>query len=406
MERLYIHLGDDERPEYLLTGEEQRFAARPQRAPLAEIATHAQGRQVIVLVPSEQMILTTVSIPTSNRQRQLQAVPYLLEDLLVEDVEQLHFALGGYRDGEVAVAAVSRERMQGWLDTLSGAGIHARIMIPDLLALPYAEGAWSVALGDSVAWIRNGLQSGFCCDSGNLATLLEQALAAAGEQQPQRLQLTDCRRQSDTEMELPLPSGLELQRLPCETGLLPLFAAGYESAAADAINLLQGRYSQRERLGKLWRPWRPAAALLLALLLVQLAMAAVEYRRLGAEKQRLVEQVESSFRSGFPEIKRIVNPRLQAQRALEALRGQGGADGFLTLLAGVGPVLTQSGATTLQGIGFREQGVMLDLRLKNLQQLDALERKLKQIPDLQIEVLSASSRDGHVEARIRAVGAS
>ena len=404
MDRLYIHLTDDEQLEYLRVEGEQRPVHRPQRATLQEIAGYAHGCQVIVLVPAERMVLTTVSIPTSNRQRQMQAVPYLLEDLLADDVERLHFALGGYRNEEVAVAAVAHEQMRAWLERLSGVGIQTRTMIPDLLALPYAEGEWSVVVSDSVAWIRNSEQGGFCCDTANLATLLEQALTAAGEQRPQRLQMVDCR-QHDTQKEL-LPPELGHQATACEEGVLYLLASGYQSDADTPINLLQGRYSQRERLGKLWRPWRPAAALALALLVIQGVMAGMEYRRLSAEKQRLVDQVESSFRSGFPEIKRIVNPRLQAERALKELRGQGGGGGFLTILDSVGPVLAESGDTVLQGIGFKEGGLVLDLRLKDLQQLDGLEQKLKQTPQLQTEVLSASSRDGHVEARIRAVAGS
>ncbi len=401
MDRLYIHLTEDARPDCLLVKEGQRAARRVQGATLREIATQAHGCQVIVLVPAERMLLTTVSVPTSNRQRQLQAVPYLLEDLLVEDVERLHFALGSYRNGEVAVAAVSREQMQAWLDRLSAAGIQTRIMIPDLLTLPRAEGEWSVVAGERLSWIRSGEQEGFCCDTGNLAILLEQALAAAGEQRPQRLRLMECRREG-ARTAPPLPD-LEWHITTCEDGVLSLFASGHRSSGDTSINLLQGRYSQRERLGKLWRPWRPAAALALALLLVQAVAAGVEYRLLAAEKQHLAEQVEGSFRAGFPEIKRLVNPRLQAERALKKLRGQGGGGGFLTLLADAGPVVAGVGDTALQGIGFKEGALVLDLRLKDLQQLDGLEQKLKQLPRLRTEVLSASSRDGHVEARIRVV---
>jgi len=402
MDKLFIYLTDEEQVECIQTGDQVQTASRQIRASLMDIASYLPGRQVIVLVPAERIILARVAVPTTNRQRQLQAVPYLLEDLLANDVEQLHFALGSYQDGEVTVAAVAHQQMRDWMERLAEAGIQTKFMVPDLLALPYSDETWSVALIGDVARVRHGPQSGFCCDTENLAMALERALEDAGENQPQSLKVTDCRDNMEIALEKLLPEGIKYLVTACDNGLLSQLAMGYQEGDSSSINLLQGGYSQRERLSKLWRPWRPAAALLVALLAVQGVMASVEYQRLNSKKEQLEKQIEESFHQGFPGIKRIVNPRLQAERSLKSLRARGsGGAGFLSLMVDVGPVLQSVPDALLQGISYKEGGLVLDMRLKNLQQLDELEQKLKQKSTLAVEVLSASSRSKDVEARIK-----
>ncbi len=401
MDRLFIHLTEEEQVECLLVAEQNQPPIRQVCASLTEAAGYGHGRQVIVLVPSEQVILTEVAVPTSNRQRQAQAVPYLLEDLLVDDVDRLHFALGSYQGGKVKVAAAAHEQMRRWMQRLAEAGIQTKFMVPDLLALPFSEEMWNIVLTGKIAMVRTGLQSGFSFDVENLPVLLEQALEQAGENRPQHLQVMDCRDNQDVALETVLPQGVEYRMSGCDKGLLPLLAQGYRDDSSHLINLLQGQYSQRERLSKLWRPWRLAAALLAALLVVQGVMAGVEYQRLSLEKKRLVKQVEENFRQGFPAIKRIVNPKLQAERSLKSMRGQGSGAGFLVLLADAGPVLQGIPGAELQGVNYKEGTLILGMQLKSLQQLDELEQKLKQKPTLTVEVLSASSRSKHVEARIK-----
>jgi len=189
MDKLFIHLTGEERVQCLQVDEQGSAAGQPVSAPLQEMAGLAQGKQVVVLVPAERLVLTRVAVPTSSRQRQLQAVPYLLEDLLAEDVEQLHFALGSYRKGEVAVAVSAHEQMRRWLQRLAEGGIRAKSMLPDVLALPFEEGTWSVALAEERALVRTGRETGFCCDSGNLSLLLGHALQQAGEAGPASLRL-------------------------------------------------------------------------------------------------------------------------------------------------------------------------------------------------------------------------
>ena len=78
---------------------------------LAEAAADIGGRDVIVLVPSAEVLTTSVDIPVKGAKLQA-ALPYALEEFLADDVDNLHFAAGARRSsGRTPVSVVSRENM-------------------------------------------------------------------------------------------------------------------------------------------------------------------------------------------------------------------------------------------------------------------------------------------------------
>src|SRR5262245_19015775 len=56
---------------------------------LAELAIK---KEVIILVPAEDVLLTSVSLPKMSKARLQQVLSYALEEQLTADVESLHFA--------------------------------------------------------------------------------------------------------------------------------------------------------------------------------------------------------------------------------------------------------------------------------------------------------------------------
>ena len=112
--KLYIRLTSDRAPALrtLLVAEDGTHAASQETA-LSELAALASGCRVIVMVPTTELSLMSAAVPSRNRQRILSAVPYILEDQLASDVEQLHFVIGvPDANGQVATvwSSISRWR--------------------------------------------------------------------------------------------------------------------------------------------------------------------------------------------------------------------------------------------------------------------------------------------------------
>jgi len=361
-----------------------------------EAARHARGRQVIVLVPITDVPLFTVKLPTRNRARMAQAVPYVLEDQLSEDVDTLHFALGKPdSEGKVAVAVVGRDRMDRWLDQLQDAGIQPQQIIPDVLALPLQTGTWSGLLEPGQLLLRTGSQQGSAMDSSDLSWLLPLALDEADEPLPSQLQLLDCDPQAPA---IP-PMELSIEHEQCGGTPLHHLCEGYDRG--QVIDLLQGDFSPGEHSHRLWRIWRVAAALAAAWVLVSLLGTALENRQLAEHELAYRQDITAVYRDTFPKETAIVDPRIQMQKKLDALhQGGGNRDAeFLRLLSLAGKPLTSDRSIKLNTVRYKQNRLDLELDLPTIQALDKLKATLEQ-NGLQVTIRNARSREGKVEGRL------
>lgn len=361
------------------------------------------GYQIIVLVPGADVLLTQAAVPTQNRQRLARALPFALEERLGSEVEDLHFALGRRQeDNQISAAVVDRARMDTWLAGLREAGLQPDIVSPETLALPSKPGTWLVLKENIGTMVRTGPQSGFAADSDNLDILLNMALDEAEAARPTQVHLLDCTPDSTALPETTTAHpdiGIAIEA--CDEEPLALLAKSFDEQ--NAINLLQGDYSRGEQLGKLWRPWRPALALVMVWLLVQVGTMVTEANRLSRKAPRLQQQVEQIYRKTFPDARKVVNPRVQMERALEALRsnkGQGG-EGFLKVLASSGPSLQEAPNLHLRNVSYKDGELNLDLEIQDLQALDQLKQRLGGQSELEVEIQSASSLADKVESRLQ-----
>lgn len=368
---------------------------------MQEALALAPGRQVIVLTPASDVLLARAAVPNVGRQRLAQAIPYALEDQLGSEVEDLHFALGRQADQAIAVAVVARAKMDAWLGYLRDAGFEPDLLVPAVLALPYEEGTWTVLRDAAGAIVRSGVQAGFAADHDNLETLLSLGLAEAGAAAPARLRILDTPGAPALHADTWSQSlGVAVHREASAEDAVTLLARNFNENLA--INLLQGGYSRREQLEKFWRPWKPAAALLALWLLVYIGTTVSEVISLGRQSPQLQTQIEQLYLQTFPDARKVVNPKVQMQRRLDALRGnQGEGEGLLELLAQAGGPLKDTPNLELRTLTFKEGQLNLDLRVEDLQVLDQLKQRLAAQSKMEVEIQSASSRDNKVESRLQ-----
>lgn len=362
---------------------------------LMDAAAHASGRRVLVFVPTADVVFRRAAVPTRNRARITAAAPYLLEEQLAADVDDLHFAVGEREaDGSVAVAIVARSRMDAWLTALHAAGVQPAALVPDSLALPYQAGAWTLWWSTDQVIGRNGRQSGFALDADNVPFVLKRALAEA-EAPPETLWVMDAVGSAADPAKLDVPVQSQAETRP----LLAVLKENYNEGSA--INLLQGAYSRREQLGRMWRPWWPAVALLLVWVAVQFGMKVYEYRTLDRQNAQLQQEISQIYLATFPDAKRVVNARAQMEQRLAALRGGGQGGGFMEFIGAVAQPVVATPGLEVRRLGYKEGELSLALSIGNLQALDQFKQRLIDGSRLQVEIQSASARNEQVEAQVR-----
>jgi general secretion pathway protein L len=169
------------------------------------------------------------------------------------------------------------------------------------------------------------------------------------------------------------------------------------------IDLLQGAYSRREEWGRLLRPWKATAALLLAALFLAGTGAGLNYYHLTKQKSELETKIQALYKKTFPQARRIVNPRAQMEQQLKQLqRRNGGGANFLGMFAETANVVRTAEGITVKGASYRDGRLDLDLLAENLQLLDALKQALVSGGNMQAEIQSATTDESQkVNSRIR-----
>lgn len=352
----------------------------------------APAEEIIVWTPAAETLLLRANLPTRSAAKIVQALPYALEEQLIEPPERLHFAYTHEADGSLAVAVTSRERMDRWVSALAAAGLEPTRLAPVTLSPPLADRAWTLAFAGGEIVLRCGPHAGF---GGPIEprppAWLHAALAQArGEPgAPERILLVDA------------PADLDCAAWRDALGLpVEAMRPGEASVPGDPLDLLQQHYAPRARLAALKRAYIPAAALLAAWLAATLVFDAVEWARVSSKARAAEEEMRALLLKSFPETRAILDPAEQMRRGLEDLGARSGiaAPGdMLFLLARAAPAIERESRVRAQGIEYAERALIIRIAASEAD-AESLARTLR-ARSLEVEVQRAG---GEARLRVRA----
>jgi general secretion pathway protein L len=390
-DRLYLRLAADGGLSWLRQAAGVREPVPSPAAPPGAAA--AAAAEVIVAVPSEDVLLTEVGLSARNRTQLLQALPYAVEDQLLAPVEDLHFAAADAHDGRVGVAVVAKERLRGWLQHLEQAGIRPDRLLPDSLALPLAADRATALIEGGRATVRLKPWSAFACALDELPGWLAQLRAELAP-----LEVHDFRAQPALALAAPVAAYHERRRDP-----LAFLAA----ANPAPINLLDGEFAPRHRRAGGARVWRIAAGAAAAALVLAVANLGLEVLQLSRSDARLQTQAADALRKAFPDVDAAqlarTSPEQLMRGRIERLRGGAESGGLLALLGRLAPVLGSSTRIQTRGMEYRNGGFELALRAPDVAAVDGVRERLA-AAGLQAEVTAANPGPEGIDGRIR-VGA-
>ncbi|EKO3381181.1 type II secretion system protein GspL [Vibrio fluvialis] len=283
---------------------------------LEELTPYAAQRSTLLLLAASDVVLTQVDIP-SGASRQLESMlPYLVEDEIAQDVDELHFSVLNKSGGVASVAGVDRQWLQSCLDTLKALQFDVKRVLPDVLALPQAEGMAAVQLGDE--WlVRKGEFSGLSVEAQWLPLFSQSDWVRDGEAW---LPLT-----AYTPLpELTLAEGQDWRSEPSELVMQVLT----QEALRSKMTLLTGEFTPKSSWSKYWLVWRKAAIAAGLLLVVSMGYRLVEAYQYETTAQTYRAESERIFRAIFPDKQRIPTVSyLKRQMSDELAMLSGGSSG-------------------------------------------------------------------------------
>ncbi|MEQ9464495.1 MAG: type II secretion system protein GspL [Haliea sp.] len=376
-------------------GEQPRRLDSPEALALFRETLRGSRLQACFAAPGAEVRLLRLTVTADERKHLQQALPFLLEEQLAEDVEQLHFATCPLDKATFGVALCRHSAMEAWQQLLAGLPDLPQ-WLPEPLLLPWQPGEWCLVMTGDAVIVRSGECEGYTVEPDLLPTLLS---AAAVDAAPQALVVYG----SDQERELALiPQALQAM-VQWRQG--NLCAALMLARDEHPLNLRQGPYAARLPLARWWQQWRVAAVVLGLAFTLQLVATWAEYRALSRENLALRTALESSYRQAMPE-GALVDAERQLRRQLDGLRGGGGGGGFVRLLERAGGIIAERPGASIVSINYSQRGgeMRLNIVAKDFAEVEQLRAGLADAGLAAIMESSSAQGDG-VRARIRVGGA-
>lgn len=375
------------------------------RAELADLLHYShpndgQARPVVALVPSSQVLLTQLSIPKGASRQLDTMLPFLMEDMLTQDIHELHFSILKKQSEKAIVASLSRDYLAQWIDDFKQCGISLYKVLPDVLALPY-EGESVSAIYFKDQWLlRQGEMKGASVDEQWLGLFLNSGwLMPEGD----ALQLDDVLI-SDEDLELTTQdkpasnsinqlsaahtqpndvTGKNIQvhcfsALPANVETLPgdwqmvdyanLVLAQFATGAVNSqVNLLTGEFKSQAQWRKHWLTWRKVALAAGLFCVVVFAQKWQHLSQIESEYQSYHLENERIFRAALPGKKRIPTVsylKREIENEVAAMSGGSLSNGALDWVAKIPNAFAQTSNMELLSLKFDGQRGELTLQVQ------------------------------------------
>lgn len=300
--------------EWLVAGPGQVVASEG-LSDIAGIDTGQPFSEVVVLLPGVCVSLFEVDVPTRNRAQLLRAVPFALEEEIAGEVEDLHFAVEPGANGKSMAVAIDRAWFEQLIGRLGEAGIRPQAVVPDMLCLPWTEGAATMLLEDGRCSVRSGAWTCYTLEAPYPDMDLMSPMSGEGTD----WRVFDAR--SERTEPLPLLSDSAGPREEIDS---PLALLARHYFTERPLSLLQGEFSEPSAWTNTWSKWRLAGGLAGLIGAVYLGGLAVENRQLSDERSALQQEMTEVFKTTFPDALRVIDPAVQMRNRLKVLRGQSG----------------------------------------------------------------------------------
>ncbi|SFV89435.1 hypothetical protein MNB_SUP05-SYMBIONT-5-803 [hydrothermal vent metagenome] len=224
--------------------------------------------QTIIAIDSQLISTHQITLPKMNAAKARKAIPFALEPELLDEIDMLaFFPKKSSQPNQWDVLVIAQEILDTLARKLQQAQCHVTAIVPDFMLLPVKENATYITQENLITYRYGNLQGG-CLTQDLFHPLFDNTTKLTPE----------------------------------DTSYHP----------ANTISLLSNPHD----LIKYMRPWRIPAVVALITLALSTTQVVMNNERLAKQLKTHKTHNEQQFRTLFPDIKRIVNMRVQTKQRL------------------------------------------------------------------------------------------
>jgi len=378
------------------------------------------SQQVWLLLPGAKVVTRELEYSEKEKKHLRSLLPYQLEESVVGDVEDLHFALGEAKAGKIVVAYTDRDWLRSVFALLAsiGAEITRCWSAPSLLPLaqpapveprepvlveaeatPESIAAspaetWVLALHDNTLNLRISAQQAFSMPFAHLAFGLQLLVNQykADEVQP-RLALRAADQAQLERLQAALPESVKAAVI--SQSLADDWELEYQGAAID---LCQAEFSQRLPLERWWKLWRNVAILAAVTFAVYVGVSLFHIHKLKVQNLQLRQQMEAVYRTVVPS-GQSDDPEKRLRIKLSGLQPKTQTGGsVVSMLAGILPLVASNTDISVKLISYSgDTGEMnINVQAGSFSSIDALRQSIAG-QGYNAELLTANANTGRLK---------
>ncbi|MFC1681501.1 type II secretion system protein GspL [Pseudomonadota bacterium] len=344
------------------------------------------------VVAGGKVTVHEVETPAKSRSKAMASAPYILEERLATNVDDLEFTILDFDAGQrVRIAVVDKGYLEGLQSSFAGLHLSLDAVVPEYFLVPlHHQARYSLArIHDGRYALRHGAFDGMNLDENTLEYWWQSlhdpnaAVAVNDVDVARRLIEWGGTSISVWEIGTEFPDWLR-----------------HGNTSLERVNVMGAVGSAGRREG-------PSVLMKVAMVVFGIGMLA----RVGVDlydnfilyrqNANLEREIVKVFHEAFPDERRIVNPRLQLEQRINELR-TGAVDGgaFQTILSSLAAAVPGVNAT-VDEISFRDDFLLVTCTTADFAGLDKLKARFSANKNVKVELISSGSRDNKVSARFR-----
>ena len=375
----------------------------------------------ILIVPSEEILLTSVSVPIKQQRHLNQVLDFVVEEHIVDPIESMHLSIAPSDGTEnIDVAAIKKEKFQDWLSLFENINIFPDYCFADVLCVPQNNSRSQILYDSDKFLFRKSEHNGLSCDFGLIESLLsinkannpffvEEVSESFADHltlilpnnqsiisnEDQKKQLISNLNLSDIDFKL-----IEYSESPSQ-----LLSVNAVKNCLSTLNLLQNEFKPKSLNIENKRFLQNAGLSMLGVILLFLSISLIGGAYLNYQANKYFDLSISVYKEIFPQQKRIIDPVRQMKRQIQGQTIGGTVSDFLPLLDSASKALSkldvdvESSITQLRYDSQRGQ-IVIDLRVQDIDTLESY-KDLIASDGLSVSIISANQKDNMTNGRIQ-----